>query len=72
MSDSFNVFVEHTPADPSICLYKSESRDQKRSEVNRGRSPVGGFKGSVKDLRKQAACHHIVRPLEGAWRRSRA
>ena len=55
MRDSFNVFVEHTPADPSICLYKSESRDQKRSEVNRGRSPVGGFKGSVKDLRKQTS-----------------
>ena len=28
-------------------------QDLRCAEVNRGRSPVGGFKGSMKDLRKQ-------------------
>lgn len=38
--DSFEALVEHTPNDPSIGLYKSESQAQGRSEVNLGWSPA--------------------------------
>ena len=42
------------------------------AKVNRGRSFVDVDKVSMRDLRKQTACLHIVRPIEGTWRRGRA